>query len=162
MSKGNMLKQSRTSWTVSLMRRRWWPHEKPVPDSLYNDVYVVRVCVLVLYFILGFAMLVILLYLLDNHFCDRFSAFDLYGLIFVGLIVLWVKDTWMLIIVAWRKIVFCMDLYFRVNTSTCKWWYISVGFFISWFDTSHAIHVLPLIEMKSCWYESRNSRSAHH
>jgi hypothetical protein len=121
MSKGNMLKHSRTSWSVSLMRRRWWPHEKPVPDSLYNDVYVVRVFILVLYFILGFAMLVILLYLLDNHFCDRFSAFDLYGLIFVGLIVLCAKDTWMLIIVAWRKIVFCVDLYFRVNISTCKW-----------------------------------------
>jgi len=73
---------------------------KTFPDSLYNDVYVVRVCILVLYFILGFAMLVILLYLLDNHFCNRFSAFDLYGLIFVGLIVLCVKDTWMLIIVA--------------------------------------------------------------
>jgi hypothetical protein len=38
-------------------------------------------------------MLVSLLYLLHNHFCDRFSAFDVYGLIFVGLIVLCVKDT---------------------------------------------------------------------
>ena len=46
-----------------------------------------------LYFILGFAMLVNLLYLLDNHFCDRFFAFDVYVLIFVGLIVLCVKDT---------------------------------------------------------------------
>ena len=93
MLKGNNFKPRRTSWTISLIRRRWWPHGKPVPDSLYNDVYVVRVFILVLYFILGFAMLVNLLYLLDNHFCDRFFAFDVYVLIFVGLIVLCVKDT---------------------------------------------------------------------
>ena len=151
MSKGNMLKHSRTSWTVSLIRRRWWPHGKPVPDSLYNDVDVVRVFIPVLYFILGFAMLVILLYLLDNHFCDWFSAFDVYGLIFVGLIVLCVKDT--------VRVFKFVDANCRCLKKNCilrgsllqsQYINMSVAIYICWF-----FHFVV-------WCDSRNSRKVEY